>query len=121
MEDGLHQDGDDRDSQGLQGVGGKMVFTRVVMLGIVKDYRAVGLWGMSLACQWGCFGLQEVDISVSLARPQLANKTEISAEAKATTVFLLPTTSTCTTLIQDSVPKLKMDFLNNQCSDLNKI
>ena len=62
VEDGLHQDGDDRDSQGLQGVGGKMVFTRVVILGIAKDYRAVGLWGMSLACQWECFGLQEVDM-----------------------------------------------------------
>ena len=51
-------------------------------------------------------------MSVSLARPQLASTTEIPAEAKATTVFLSGTTS----MIKDSVPKLKIDFLNNHCS-----
>ena len=54
-----------------------------------------------------------------LAWPQLASPTEIPAEAKATTVFLLHTTTTTSTLIQDSVPKLKIDFLNNHCSDFD--
>ena len=56
-----------------------------------------------------------------LAWPQLANPTKIPAEAKATPVFLLPTTCTCSTFIQDSVPKLNIDFLSNHCSDLDKI
>ena len=46
----------------------------------------------------------------------LARSTEISAEAKATPVFLF-TTST-STVIKDSVPKLKIDF-NNHCSDFD--
>ena len=62
-------------------------------------------------------------ISVSLARPQLASTTEIPAEAKAITIFLRTTTSTttCSTVIKDSVPKLKIDFLSNHCSDFDKI
>ena len=60
-------------------------------------------------------------VSVSLARPQLASPTEIPAEAKATTVFLRITSSTTTSMIKDSVPKLKIDFLNNHCSDFDKI
>ena len=58
-------------------------------------------------------------ISVSLARPQLASTTEIPAEAKATTVFLLQ--GSTSSMIQDSVPKLKIDFLNNHCSDFDYI
>ena len=60
-----------------------------------------------------------MNLSVSLARPQLASTTEIPAEAKATTVFLR--TSSSSTMIKDSVPKLKIDFLSNHCSDLDKI
>ena len=55
-----------------------------------------------------------------LAGSQVASPAEIPAEAKATTVFLLHTTTT-TRMIQDSIPKLKIDFLNNHCSDLDKI
>ena len=58
-----------------------------------------------------------------IAWPKLASLTEIPAEAKATPVFLFSTCSTCSTctstLIQDSVPKLKIDFLNNHCSDFD--
>ena len=59
-------------------------------------------------------------LSVSLARPQLASSMEIPAEAKATTVFLSATSST-TSMIKDSVPKLEIDFLNNHCSDFDNI
>ena len=55
-------------------------------------------------------------LSVSLARPQLVRPPEIPAEAKATTVFLRSST-----MIKDSVPKPKFDFLNNHCSDFDKI
>ena len=57
--------------------------------------------------------------SVSLARPQLASSTEIPAEAKATTVFLSATSTT--SMIKDSIPKLEIKFLNNHCSDFDKI
>ena len=62
----------------------------------------------------------EIKLKVSenkyqIAWPQLASPTEIPAEAKATPVFLCSTS----TLIQDSVPKLKIDFLNNHCSDFD--
>ena len=40
-QDGLLQGGDAGYSQGLQGASGKMVFSRVVMLGIVRDYRGL--------------------------------------------------------------------------------
>ena len=60
-------------------------------------------------------------LSVSLARPQLASSTEIPAEAKATTVFLSATSSTTSMMIKDSVPKPKIDFLNNHCSEFDKI
>ena len=39
--DGLHQGGDEGDSQGLQGGCGKMVFFRVVMKEISRDYRGI--------------------------------------------------------------------------------
>ena len=59
---------------------------------------------------------------VSRSWPQLASLTEIPTEAKATPVFLLRTSSSSTcTLIQDSVPKLKIDFLNNNSIDFDKI
>ena len=63
------------------------------------------------------FAVSAIDISVSLARPQLAITTEIPAEAKATTVFLCSTTS----MIKDSVPKHKINFLSNHYSDFDKI
>ena len=62
----------------------------------------------------GCF--ISFEVSVSLARPKLVSQTEIPAEAKATTTFLSTGTST---MIKDSVPKLKIDFLNNHCSDFD--
>ena len=63
-------------------------------------------------------------LSVSLAKPQLASTTEIPAEAKTTTVFLRTSTtisSTSSSMIKDSVPKLKIDFLSNHCSDFDNI
>ena len=38
-QDGLLQGCDAGDSQGLQGASGKMVFSRMVMMGLVSDYR----------------------------------------------------------------------------------
>ena len=67
----------------------------------------------------------KIIICFRLAWPQLTSPSEIPAEAKATPVFLLrisSSTCTCTcTLIQDSIPKLQIDFLNNHYSDLTKI
>ena len=40
-QDGLLQGDDDGVSQGLQGASGKMVFSWVVMMGIVRDYRGL--------------------------------------------------------------------------------
>ena len=65
--------------------------------------------------------IKDMDISLKfsfqLAWPQLASPTEIPAEPKATPVFL----SSSITLIQDSVPKFKIDFFNNHFSDFDKI
>ena len=61
-------------------------------------------------------------ITCQLAWPQLASSTEIPAEAKATTVFLSATsTGSSGSMIKDSVPKLKINFLNNHCSDFDNI
>ena len=76
------------------------------------------LWERLCRNLW-CWVFYSSMVSFSLARPQLANPTEIPAEAKATPVFLCSTTST--SMIKDSVPKLKVDFLNNHCSDFDEI
>ena len=58
-------------------------------------------------------------LTYQIAWPQLASPTEIPAEAKATTVFL--SSGSTSSMIKDSVPKLKIDFLNNHWSDFDII
>ena len=52
-QDGLLQGDDDGVSQGLVGDCGKMVFSRVVMMGIVKDYRGLVGHESAQSGNWG--------------------------------------------------------------------
>ena len=60
-----------------------------------------------------------LDLKLQLIPDSLAPTCQPDRNSSWGQGYHLPFTTSTTTLIQDSVPKLKIDFLNNHCSDFD--